>query len=85
MSNGTGFFLSLGTNYTPRFEMADFLVLLLVFEVAEHFELLNEILEDNDDIATFSPVSCFMRRDLNTGGPNIRYEEYVIYMFKCIG
>lgn len=42
-----------------------FSVLLFVFEIAEDFELLNEILEDNDDIVILSSISCFMRRDLS--------------------
>ena len=69
MTNGTDFsglvLFSLGTNFAPRFKMADFPVLLFVFEIAGHFEMLNEILEDNNDIAIFSAVSCFIWRDLN--------------------
>ena len=35
-----------------------------VLQLLEDFEFINDIMDDDDDIAVFSAVSCFMRRNL---------------------
>lgn len=54
----------LGTNFAPRFKMADLMSFLCVSECFEDFEFINDLVDEDDDVILFSAVSCFMRRNL---------------------
>ena len=65
----------LGTNFPPRFKMADLMSFLCVSECFEDFEFINDLVEDDDDVILFSAVSCFTRRNLTR---NHNYSEVTI-------
>ena len=58
--------------------------LLFVFELVEDFKFINDIMDDDDDIAVFSAVSCFMRRNLTRISLSGYFEQTIpAQLFAC--
>ena len=52
--------IPLETNFVLIFKMADGGCLLFVVELVEDFEVLNDIVDDDDDLLFCGALSCFM-------------------------